>query len=173
VATVKHTPAEHDIVALTQPVAKDERLTRGAEEPKGIGLWPAGTTGAIVSDYGTHKLIEIYDEDGIALDFVTMPATDLEFVAHHGGIPKARRFAQLLGITDQAAGYLEGQIMARIRDHPTVAVAENPPHGVNCAVDIPVRGIGARADRVATVRTIWHYQTNDSAPQLVSAYTTS
>jgi hypothetical protein len=167
------TLAEHQVVELTQPVDKDEVLTREPDEPRGVGQWPAGTTGAIVIDFGDDKLVEIYDQNGIALDFVTVPTTQLEFVAEHAGEPKARRFDQLLGITDQAAGYLEGQIMARIRDTPVTAVRENPPHGVNCAVDVAVRGIGANADQVITVRTIWIYKTPDAPPQLVSAYTTS
>jgi len=165
---------EHQVVELTRPADRDEVLTRGPEEPRGIGEWPAGTTGTIVIDFGEDKLVEIYDRDGIALDFVTVPATQLElFVDHSGGGPKARRFERLLGITNPAAGYLEGQIKARLLDTPAIAVRENPPHGVNCAVDVPVRGIGAKADRVITVRTIWIYETPDAAPRLVSAYTTS
>jgi hypothetical protein len=161
-------------VELTQPVDKDEVLTRDTDEPRGVGRWPAGTEGTIVIDFGEHKLVEIYDENGIALDFLTVPATRLELVAEHsGGGPKARRLEQLLGITKEAAGYLEGQIEARLLDTPAIAVRENPPHGVNCAVDVPVRGIGAKADRVLTVRTIWIYQTPDAPPRLVSAYTTS
>jgi len=165
---------EHQVVELTRPADKDEVLTRGPDEPRGVGQWPAGTEGAIVIDFGDDKLVEIYDQNGVGLDFVTVPANQLKLVAHHGaGEPKARRFEQLLGITNEAAGYLEGQIKARLLDTPAIAVRENPPHGVNCAVDVPVRGIGAKADRVITVRTIWIYKTPDAPPQLVSAYTTS
>jgi hypothetical protein len=168
------TLTEHQVVELAQPVDKDEVLTREPGERRGIGQWPAGTEGAIVIDFGEDKLVEIYDQDGIALDFVTVPATQLELVSHHGaGEPKARRFEQLLGITNPAAGYLEGQIKARLLDTPAIAVRENPPHGVNCAVDVPVRGIGAKADRMITVRTIWIYETPGAPPRLVSAYTTS
>jgi hypothetical protein len=63
------TLAEHQIVELTRPIDKDEVLTRGPEETRGIEEWPAGTEGAIVIDFGGDKLIEIYDQNGIALDF--------------------------------------------------------------------------------------------------------
>jgi hypothetical protein len=79
-ATVKHAIGEHDVVALRQPVDKDEVLTRGPDEDRGIGKWPAGTEGTVVSDYGDHKLIEISDAQGVALDFLTVPVDDLDLV---------------------------------------------------------------------------------------------
>jgi len=48
-------------------------------------------------------------------------------------------------------------------------VRENPPYGVKCVVDIQVRGIGAKADRVATVRTVWMFDHPDAPPRLVTA----
>ncbi|MGH2983677.1 MAG: hypothetical protein ACRDK5_05425 [Solirubrobacterales bacterium] len=53
-ATVKHPITECDVISLSEPVGK----------------WPAGTIGAVVSDYGETKLVEIADERGKALDLV-------------------------------------------------------------------------------------------------------
>ena len=75
---------------------------------------------------------------------------------------------QVLLVTDVFVSRKQ-QIKARLLDTPAIAVRENPPYGVNCAVDVPVRGIGAKADRVITVRTIWIYETPDAPPRLVSA----
>lgn len=81
--TVKQAIGEHDYVALTAAVDKDETLTRDPEEPRGIGQWPAGTRGAVVSAYGSHKLVEIANDRGEALDFVTVPAEQLDLIAQH------------------------------------------------------------------------------------------
>jgi hypothetical protein len=43
-------------------------------------------------------------------------------------------------------------------------------HGINYVVDIQVRGIGAKADRVINVRTGWLISTAGDPPRLVSAY---
>jgi hypothetical protein len=67
-------------VALRRPVDKDEVLTRAPSEDRGIGKWPAGTEGTVVSDFGDHKMIEISDDRGVALDFLTVPVEDLELV---------------------------------------------------------------------------------------------
>jgi hypothetical protein len=91
-------------------------------------------------------------------------------VTHEKGGPKARGFEQILGITIDAIDYLEAQILARVLDTPVSEVRDNPPHGVNCAVDIQVRGIGAKADRVATVRTAWIISTPSDPPRLVNAF---
>lgn len=50
--------AEHDVVAFRDAV----------------GTWPAGTVGAVVSDYGDVKLVEVADEKGVALDYLQVPA---------------------------------------------------------------------------------------------------
>lgn len=86
------------------------------------------------------------------------------------GAPKARGFDLILGITLDAIAYLEAQIMARVLDTPVCEVRENPPWGVNCVVDMPIPGIGARADHVANVRTAWIISTPGARPRLVSAY---
>lgn len=59
---------EHDIVVLTHA----------------SGKWPSGTIGAVVSDYGKVKLVEIADDRGVALDYVQVPASQLERRMNHG-----------------------------------------------------------------------------------------
>jgi len=66
-ATVEHAIGEHDYVEL-----------RG-----GIGAWPAGRRGTVVSDYGDVKLIEISDERGAMLDLIQVPETGLKLITKH------------------------------------------------------------------------------------------
>ncbi len=91
-------------------------------------------------------------------------------VTNEIGAPKAHGFNLILGITIDAIEYLEAQIMARVLDTPVCEVRKNPPWGVNCVVDMTIPGIGARADRVANVRTAWIISTQGAPPRLVSAY---
>ena len=86
----------------------------------------------------------------------------------HGG-PKALGFERILGITIDAIDYLEAQIMARILDTPVSDIRDNQPYGVNYVVNIRVRGIGAKADRVVTVRTVWTFEDPGAPPRLVTA----
>jgi hypothetical protein len=72
-AMVKHAIHEHDVVAFCQPVDKGESTEQ----------WPAGTIGAVVGEYGEHKLIEIADEQGVTLDLVSQPESQLELVSKH------------------------------------------------------------------------------------------
>lgn len=85
------------------------------------------------------------------------------------GAPKARGFELILGITIEAIDYLQAQILARILDTPIGEVRDNQPHGINYVVDIQVRGIGAKADRVITVRTVWIISAQGDPPRLVTA----
>jgi hypothetical protein len=48
---------------------------------RAIGKWPAGTRGAVVSDHGASKLIEISDERGQMLDLLEVAERDLEFIS--------------------------------------------------------------------------------------------
>jgi uncharacterized protein DUF6883 len=89
---------------------------------------------------------------------------------HEKGGPKARGFEQILGITIDAIDYLEAQILARVLDTPVTKIRDNPPYGIKYTVDMPIRGIGAKADRVVTVRTVWIISTPGDPPRLVSAY---
>lgn len=81
--TVKQTIGEHDYVELTKPVDKDETLTRDPGEPRGIGQWPAGTRGTVISDFGDHKMLDISDEQGVPLDMPVVPVTKLKLISKH------------------------------------------------------------------------------------------
>jgi hypothetical protein len=70
---VKQAIHENDVVALTQVVDKVE----------GVGRWPAGTIGAVVSEHGEHKLIEITDEYGLTLDLISQTEDQLKLIAKH------------------------------------------------------------------------------------------
>jgi len=72
-STVKQTIGEIDVVAFTEAIDKVE----------GAGKWPAGTRGAVVSDYGDHKEVEISDDRGVALDFPVVPVEQLELIEKH------------------------------------------------------------------------------------------
>ena len=91
-------------------------------------------------------------------------------VTNEVGGPKARGFEAMLGITIDAIDYLEAQIMSRILDTPLSDVRNNPPYGINCVVDMPIRGIGAHGQRIVNVRTAWLISTAGDPPRLVSAY---
>ncbi len=72
-STVKQTIGEIDVVAFTEAIDKVE----------GTGKWPAGTRGAVVSDYGDHKEVEISDDRGVALDFPVVPVEQLKLIEKH------------------------------------------------------------------------------------------
>jgi hypothetical protein len=74
---VKQAIHEHDVVALTQAVDRDE----------GVGKWAAGTTGTVVSERGEHKLIEISNDRGEALDFISQTEDELKLIAAKHGEP--------------------------------------------------------------------------------------
>ena len=56
--------AEYDVVRLKRDV----------------GRWRAGTNGAVVSDHGSSKLIEISDERGQELDMIEVAEEDLALI---------------------------------------------------------------------------------------------
>lgn len=89
---------------------------------------------------------------------------------HAVGGPKARGFERILGITVETIEYLVEEILAGILDAPVCAARSNPPFGINCAVELPIAGIGLHSQRTAIVRTIWELAEADAAPRLVSAY---
>jgi hypothetical protein len=68
--TVKQTIGEHDVVAFTETIAKNEST----------GSWPAGTIGAVVSDFGDHKMIEIVGDKGETLDMPIVPVEKLKLI---------------------------------------------------------------------------------------------
>ncbi len=69
----KHAIGEHDYVALTEAIDKDEST----------GTWPAGTRGTVISDYGDHKMIDISNELGETLDMPTVPVEKLKLISKH------------------------------------------------------------------------------------------
>jgi len=75
-APVKHTITEVDAVAFTEAIDK-------TDYSDATGTWPAGTIGAVVSDYGTMKEVEIADENGVPLDFPVVPVKKLKLVSKH------------------------------------------------------------------------------------------
>jgi len=66
--TVKQAIAEHDFVELRD----------------GVGRWPAGAKGTVVSDYGDAKLVELADKRGVALDFIQVPESGLKLISRYG-----------------------------------------------------------------------------------------
>jgi hypothetical protein len=66
-ATVKQALHENDVVELLDS----------------IGQWPAGRLGAIVSDYGDVKLVEIADEKGVMLDLIQVAEPRLKLISKH------------------------------------------------------------------------------------------
>lgn len=50
---------------------------------RAVGRWRAGTNGAVVSDHGASKLIEISDERGQELDMIEVSEEDLALVEKH------------------------------------------------------------------------------------------
>jgi hypothetical protein len=72
-ATVKQAIGEIDVVSFVDDVDK----------AAGVGTWPAGTVGAVVSDYGDVKMVEITNDRGEALDFPLVPVEQLKLVVKH------------------------------------------------------------------------------------------
>jgi hypothetical protein len=83
-ATIEqHAIGEIDVVTFTKAIDKDETLTRTPDEDRGIGQWPVGTEGTVVSDYGDHKEVEIVNDAGETLDLVTVPVGHLKLIEKH------------------------------------------------------------------------------------------
>jgi hypothetical protein len=66
-ATVRHAIRENDFVELLDAV----------------GQWPSGSRGTVVSERGESKLVEIADERGVALDYVSVHEPGLKLVGKH------------------------------------------------------------------------------------------
>jgi hypothetical protein len=64
---------ENDVVELT----------------RAIGRWPAGTRGAVVSDHGAWKLIEVSDDQGVMLDLLDVEEGDPRLIAVYPSVPPA------------------------------------------------------------------------------------
>jgi uncharacterized protein DUF6883 len=91
-------------------------------------------------------------------------------VGHRRGGPKAVLFERLLGITLEHVDHLAEEIRAGVLAAPIISVRDNAPHGVNCHVRIPVRGVGIHQARVIAITTGWQLRYVGDRPRLVSAY---
>ncbi len=72
-AIVKQMVRENDVVELLGTVDKTDA----------DGSWPAGTVGAVVSDHGEVKLVEVADERGVMLDLISVPEARLKLLAKY------------------------------------------------------------------------------------------
>lgn len=74
-AIVKQMIRENDVVELLEAVDKVD----------GVGSWPAGTVGAVVSDHGGVKLVEIAEDcpPGQTLDLISVGEAQLKLVAKY------------------------------------------------------------------------------------------
>lgn len=68
--TAKQMVRENDAVELLDAVDKVDL----------DGTWSAGTIGTVVSERGESKLVEIADERGVTLDYVSVPEARLKLV---------------------------------------------------------------------------------------------
>jgi len=93
--------------------------------------------------------------------------------AHRVGGPKARGFELILGITIRDIGYLEGAIQTGVLVVPVSGMRDGAVGGINCVVNVPVRGRGEKSGRTIEVRTAWQLTGVDAAPRLVTAYVRS
>ncbi len=91
-------------------------------------------------------------------------------VTHKSGGPKARGFELILGITIEDIDCLEAMILDGAQITPISSVSDNASYGVNCVLDMPIRGLREKRDRVLTVRTVWEITDANTPPRLVSAY---
>jgi Domain of unknown function (DUF4926) len=70
---IEQTIGEHDVVAFTGAVPKFESTD----------AWPAGTKGAVISDFGDHKMIDISNDLGETLDMPVVPVEKLQLISKH------------------------------------------------------------------------------------------
>jgi hypothetical protein len=89
---------------------------------------------------------------------------------HEVGGAKAAGFERILGITIDDIDYFEAVVLDGVQVTPVGSVCDNPPHGISCTVDLQVRGLRDKRDRVARVRTVWLLADADAPPRLVTAY---
>lgn len=66
-----------------QPSSKSIKENDVVELREAFNGWPAGTIGAVVSERGEAKLIEIADEQGQMLDMVSISEPQLKLIAKH------------------------------------------------------------------------------------------
>jgi filamentous hemagglutinin len=91
-------------------------------------------------------------------------------LSHERGGPKARGFQQILGITLEDADYLESEIRAGIFVKPVTGVRPAIPTGFNCLIEVPVRGLGPKSNRLVVVRTAWLLSEPGALPRMTTAF---
>ena len=90
--------------------------------------------------------------------------------ANEFGAAKARGFALILEITIDDVDYLEAAILNAIPTAPVAAVRDCAPHGVNCVVEVPIRGRRKKSARTINVRTVWRIAAPGDRPRLTTAF---
>jgi hypothetical protein len=90
--------------------------------------------------------------------------------ANEFGAAKARGFALILEITIDDADYLEAAILSAITVAPITAIRDCAPHGVNCVVEVPVRGLDRKSTRLVNIRTVWRIGAPGDRPHLTTAF---
>jgi filamentous hemagglutinin len=91
-------------------------------------------------------------------------------LAHERGGPKARGFQLILGITLGDVDHLESEIRAGIRVEPVSGTRSAVPTGFNCLVEVSVRGLGPKNDRLVAVRTAWLLSSPECPPRMTTAF---
>jgi hypothetical protein len=76
----------------------------------------------------------------------------------------------ILGIALDDIDYLDVCIRDGILRTEIGAIRDSPPYGINCVLDLSVRGLGAKSERAATVRTVWMVTDADAQPRLITAF---
>lgn len=89
---------------------------------------------------------------------------------NEAGGPTPRGFALILGITLEHLDHLEAELRAGILTTPVGSVCDNAPHGYNCVVDVPVRGVGDKRERTINIRTVSEISGREARPRLISGY---
>jgi hypothetical protein len=90
--------------------------------------------------------------------------------SHKVGGPKAQGFARLLGITLESIDYLEAELHRAVRKVPICSVRENRGGGLNCVIEFPLRGRGARAEEIVNIKSVWELAAPGFPPRLVTAF---
>jgi hypothetical protein len=91
-------------------------------------------------------------------------------MSHEHGGSKAQGFKVILGIKLYDLDYLAHSIEIGVLAAAVESVRINSPHGINCIVVIPVRGLHEKSRRIVDVRTAWEIAEDGAPPRLVSAF---
>jgi hypothetical protein len=89
---------------------------------------------------------------------------------HERGGAKARGFERILGITIDHVDHLEVEIRAGIITAPVSAIRAAIPTGFNCVVELQIRDLGTKSDRLVAVRTAWLLTEAGTPPRMTTAF---